>query len=378
MIHSFQTTRNTIPCTVPSRICNSTSRRCRMRASTIRHLSGHRGLNYGFNFPSQQTGATASCHGSTQRPVAEAYQARLLQQAYGAQASGHTEYGTPPYRTVMNDQPATHASTNTTTPATVDITPPQIKNEASPNPRTAARDQLWKLPETAKERSLSQANIRTVLFDPFQSDTTPAKQKQEEEPVKQDSTPGFIRHVSGNTLQPPSSFSHTPSKFFPTALAPQLLKSPSPTGSNATNNLRDSSPDQLPRKNSYLPTIPTITTTSASKGTPQTLERSFFPEELAFPPSLFSPSSASKTTKAEKHASALQTWWTSGATFARQEEILPVPPARPTHHLNLTPSSLLRPPPHPRHREPRLLHLRPALAAPRLLRAVEQAAGLVY
>lgn len=46
---------------------------------------------------------------------------------------------------------------------------PTVATPLNPASRTAMRDQLWKLGEQAKERSLSQTNIRTVLYDPFRS-----------------------------------------------------------------------------------------------------------------------------------------------------------------------------------------------------------------
>ena len=185
--------------------------------------------------------------------------------------------------------------------------------------RTAIRDQLWKHVETAKERSLSQANIRTVLYDPFQSQPSPAGEEEPEKVLaKQDQVPTtFSKNVAGHTLQPPPSFDPASSKFFPTVLAPQIVKPSSPAANTLTNNLQDSSPDPYPT-NSYKHNTPLIMTSSDSRPTPQTLKGPFFPAEQDLRSHL-GVSTSSNIGKKE-YDEELNDWWTSGNNFARQEE----------------------------------------------------------
>jgi hypothetical protein len=237
----------------------------------------------------------------------------VWQQTYDAQPGGITSY--------RAEQPLATIDHNTvnTAPLRSPQPTPQIRapQPQHVNARSVARDQLWKLTETAKERSQSQANIRTVLHDPFQSQDTPSKSKQEDETLNSDTASSFTHNVAGNKLQPPTSFDTSSSRFFPTGLAPQIQKPPSPSGSATSNNLENSSPENLRTKQTYAHATPTITKTSESKGTPQTLQPPFFPEELSVHPSTSTSSSASKK---QTYDELLQEWWTSGNKFARQEE----------------------------------------------------------
>ncbi|KAK3710199.1 hypothetical protein LTR37_010420 [Vermiconidia calcicola] len=274
------------------------------------------GLNYDFHFPppnppnrSQVLGWPPYHAESTNTPNRAESQ---RQQPY------HDQTSIPSYPQYQGSHAGSHdrytSSDRTTVQPSNEIAAPQPQHPQAFNPRTAARDQLWKLPETAKERSLSQANIRTVLYDPFQAQRTAAQAKQEEDPVKQDVSPTFAHNNASNTLQPPKSYDPNPSKFFPTVLAPRQQSSP--TRSSTENNLRDSSPDPYQNKPSYMHGMPLITTSSESKPTPQILNGPFFGGDHDLRSSLGSSSVADREAQDEQ----LRDWWTSGNKFARQEE----------------------------------------------------------
>jgi hypothetical protein len=182
------------------------------------------------------------------------------------------------------------------------------------NPRTVARDQLWKLPEVAKERTQSQTNIRTVLFDPFQSQQTPAKvENQAEQSQPQEDPTPFSKHVSGNVLLPPASLDTSSSRFFPTTLVPQLQKPPSPAFSNTTNDLLNSFVDS-PQKPAYIQTTEKVQNPIIVDGVKQTLKAPFFVEATGLGSSIL------RGEGDEIYDERLQEWWKSGNTFARQEE----------------------------------------------------------
>ena len=281
------------------------------------------GLNYDFHFPPADATTHQSQGHSGQTHMHDEYatfqrQQNQLMQALGNQATNYSEQG---YSQYQNTRPGVqtnvveankpHATTNAQTEAA------RPKPVTPYDTRTAIRGQLWKHVETAKERSLSQANIRTVLYDPYQNQSTTMKAEPEREPEKQIISPAFSKNITGNILQPPSSFDPTSSKFFPTVLAPDVGKQSSPGTSVAENNLRDSSPDPYPAK-AYLQNTPLIMTSSDSKPTPQTFQGPFFANE----PDLRSSIGSATTTSASKKAcdEELHDWWTSGNTFVRQEE----------------------------------------------------------
>lgn len=305
----------------------------------------HSGLNYGFHFPTALQAAYAPQSGPCpQYNQIKSFTSRF-QPVYGTQNSNIGQHGCSQYRPPTDHQPLHTTPSHGMTQAVKvsnDTSTPQSHRTINFNPRTAARDQLWKLPEAAKERSQSQTNIRTVLFDPFRNQQTPAKAEQDD-PKKEDPTPTFTKHVSGNTLQPPASFDHSVSKFFPTALAPQLQKPPSPANSNITNDLLNSSPDP-PQKISYVQTTPIVKKPIAMEGTKQTLQPPFFPDELRLNPAISSLSTEDQQT----HDERLQEWWTSGNKFARQEEfyqsLVNAPPTRTTSTTQSSPLSPIAPP----------------------------------
>lgn len=275
------------------------------------------GLNYNFHFPQTDT---TNRHSQTQDTQAYPYEPHLLMQSYGphdpqASRQSYSQY----QNSASGVQIPQGEAARTRVASDLEVEAPRPKVVTPLDTRTAIRGQLWKHVETAKERSNSQANIRTVLYDPYQNQTSTLKAEQDQEPKKQDVSPAFSKNVIGNTLQPPSSFDPTSSKFFPTVLAPvpDIAKPTSPTRSIAENNLRDSSPDPYPYQH-YNQKPPLIMTSSDSKPTPQTFKGPFFAAE----PNLRS-SIGSVTTSAVSNTSydeQLAEWWTSGNTFARQED----------------------------------------------------------
>ena len=281
------------------------------------------GLNYDFQFPSGGTtshtlpGLGGPSYSTTrQNPVVK--DDRPWQQAHTRPPQGVTTgQRYPQYHTggllVREEYRQAHPEHNVDTP---EIAAPRPTSISQLNPRASMSDHLWKISETAKERTQSQANIgRTVLYNPLQNQSTiPAGP----EDLPSDLSPELSRHVAGNVLQPPTSFDPTSSKFFPTLLAPQVSPTPASVADTIENNLRDSSPDAKYTTSHYQQTVPIITRTSDYKATPQILTRSLT-QDTGYPSS-----SATTTTSSEANRKAynaeLDEWWTSGNKFIRQEE----------------------------------------------------------
>ncbi|KAK5164276.1 uncharacterized protein LTR77_009970 [Saxophila tyrrhenica] len=284
------------------------------------------GLNYDFHFPPTSSAAARTPYDG-HSVAGSPYQHRLAnqredppKQIYRFEGSNAPEQNQPSRQTACHIGPDEAEASSTVSQPLTELAAPQPQHAVPFNPRIAARDQLWKLPETAKERSQSQANIRTVLFDPFQSESTPEKPKQATKEDDQESTTAFSRRVAGRKLQPPPTLTPSLSRFFPTGLVPPLPKSSSPTGSTTTNILQNSSPDPPPSKQSYTQTTPLITRTAAPQPTPQTLQAPFFPSELPTNPAIASDDDTTKTPR-ETYDARLHEWYTSGTTFVRHEAL---------------------------------------------------------
>lgn len=184
------------------------------------------------------------------------------------------------------------------------VEPSSRSRAASPlETRLAMREHVMKMGQQAKERSISQANIRTVLYDPFQ-DKSPTK-----EPAP--AAPPSKLVIQDPTAAPAPAHApqkHAPSNFgfpflgmgtfpgldglgsdgkspFPTTLAP-FVKMPFPV----SDDLRDSSPDREWHRSSE--------------------------DDSDNPPMLMSGSSTSKLWDPDK----LDDWLWSGNKFARQED----------------------------------------------------------
>ena len=280
------------------------------------------GLNYNFHFPqamnrvSQDVGGQAyfgANKGVTNDPT------RQWRQTFGSQMTpaGGTGYA----RTVAS------GSQNTTiegrghhaTPGYEIVAPTPTQPTPTNTHNTAMLDQLWKVADTAKERSQSQGKIRTVLYDPFQSQQSAVKTEPEKQPEKQDVPPPvFSKQVQGKTLQPPSTFDATSSSFFPTVLAPSLQvgRSSSPIGGVIEHNLRESSPDTQWSKRPVDHSAPVISALSESKPTPQRLSGVLVANDTSAYDSVTTSTHAARNAYDDE----LNQWWTSGNLFARQEE----------------------------------------------------------
>jgi len=178
--------------------------------------------------------------------------------------------------------------------------------------RAAMKDQLHKMADSAKERSLSQANIRTVLYDPFrmQSIAEPEPTKVLE-PAKQ--TSPELKRTVANPSGLPSRLQLPAAPSFNTAVgAPRLT----PAGS--TENLKQSSPDTYwTRRETEVNTPFASSSTYQDQPTPQNFKGPFFGDLPGLPGSAGKklPPPSKKTYDEELHD-----WWRNGNTFARQEE----------------------------------------------------------
>ena len=283
------------------------------------------GLDYDFHFPSARPTARATQENAGKPQF---YDGNAIptpsenpqQQSYGSQITNAPRQSYPQYQNIapnvsnqQQEPPRTRVTANT------EIAAPRPKPVTPYDNRTAIRDQLWKHVETAKERSLSQANIRTVLYDPYQSPASTQKPKPdpEKEPEKQVTPPEFNQYGTQKGLQLPRSFDGSSSRFFPTVLVPDAEKSSSSGPSVPENNLRDSDPDPYPT-NTRAQNTPWIKTSSSSRPTPQTFKAPFFPDEPN-PRSSIGSATASRAAR-ETYDEELNKWFKNGTTFQRQQE----------------------------------------------------------
>ncbi|KAK4543407.1 hypothetical protein LTR36_005550 [Oleoguttula mirabilis] len=199
----------------------------------------------------------------------------------------------------------------------VGSTPLPTKPVTPLSTRIYMKDQLRKIGDQAEKRSLSQANIRTVLYDPFrsQSGQSGANTEHDDAPESvQQASPEIKRTVANPSglpahLQPPVAH-HAPigQTFSATVGAPRLT----PIGS--VENLKQSSPDTYWSKRE----ADINSSSEQDKPTPQNFKGPFFGDYPGMPGS-----SAKKKPSApvnRTHDEALNDWWMNGKTFARQEE----------------------------------------------------------
>jgi hypothetical protein len=150
------------------------------------------------------------------------------------------------------------------------------------------RENVLKMSEHAKERTKSQANIRTVLHDPFLNQ--PKSPKPEPEPTKEPTSAQSVTQIQTSSLHLPGL--GMPLRGFPTTLAPSVVMPLDAVSVASENNLRDSSPDcEWQRK----------------------------PAETYDVTAVAFPSGQSSIHKWDPRK--LDEWWWSGTKFARHEEL---------------------------------------------------------
>lgn len=154
----------------------------------------------------------------------------------------------------------------TTSASSKEVIPPIVQSKpASPlETRTAMREHVIKMGEQAKERTKSQANIRTVLYDPFQDQSQKGQPPKIEEPafkqedkntqsVKQPIAPPgtYQKHainpfslpaLSLNVAPGPNRRSGSGQSPFPTTLAPSVRMPFNSSPNMVDDEFRDSSP----------------------------------------------------------------------------------------------------------------------------------------
>lgn len=174
--------------------------------------------------------------------------------------------------------------------------------------RTAIKDQLRKIGDQAKERSLSQANIRTVLYDPFRTQSSAtAEHDTAPEPVEQVS-PEIKRTVANPSGLPAHMQPRAAQTFSAAVGAPRLT----PIGS--VENLKKSSPDKYWSGRGADVSGPL----EQEQPTPQNLSGPFFGDYPGMPGSSSKKKVFAPTTRT--YDEELKDWWVNGKTFARQEE----------------------------------------------------------
>ena len=232
-------------------------------ASTVRDPAAYAQYPAYYHASSISTTGTAM-----QSPGAQRYFAERAALANKIQAHWNQVYSPSAYRN-PNIPNAHDGQYGIADPALAPRWEPEI---AHPKPvqslnRTAMRDQLIKLGENAKERSLSNSNIRTVLHDPFQLPATPVKTEAAKSSI-------------------PSRDSAIPRKL---------------------DILQQSSPDTQWTKRPFEHTTPLLAQSTAKTAAPDHQQHL---------------SAAKPDVDARKtYEDELDSWWTGGDRFARHEAI---------------------------------------------------------
>ncbi|KAF2160281.1 hypothetical protein M409DRAFT_29370 [Zasmidium cellare ATCC 36951] len=192
--------------------------------------------------------------------------------------------------------------------------------------REAMRDQLWKVSEFAQQRTNSQANIRTVLHDPFQA------QSVQSDDTRAEPFPDFDGRSESESTQ-----CYIPRRYTKPSLPTYRTWRDTQPALNGTKpiplirpeeNLADSVPDTDARSSR-------VTSFESSGAT-------FVIDE----PAASTPPASKKSYDEE-----LKDWWTSGNKFARQEDLyqrikaheVGKASARVSRYTTTTPSTRPRP-----------------------------------
>ena len=174
-----------------------------------------------------------------------------------------------------------------------EILAPQPKPISSYD-RSAMRHTLYKLGESARERNHSQANIRTVLHDPFQRPSAPELQK--------------TGPASAQQVRP--SFSTKASDSAKVTQSSPLRR----VRNKRKDILQQSSPDTQWTKRPYEHSTPLLTKSSAIKPASQPITKTDDATQGAHV-------GRKQGNGAKTYEEWLDDWWKNGSTFARQEEL---------------------------------------------------------
>ena len=187
---------------------------------------------------------------------------------------------------------------------------PQLKTFTPLSTRNSMRDHLLRLGDQAKNRSLSHANLRSVMYGPFQASSSPTSTKIAEQ-TQDDESPRVYRTVAN-----PSGILPTPKQ---TRQDDTPIKPFTPTvGARRTANtsaamvLKEVSPEYADMSSSYNASF------SQAQPTPQDFKRPFFDQTTTaadWSQALSKPPTSKKGIDDE-----LKDWWTSGNTFQRHED----------------------------------------------------------
>ncbi|TKA23678.1 hypothetical protein B0A50_06514 [Salinomyces thailandicus] len=179
--------------------------------------------------------------------------------------------------------------------------------------RASMKDQLYKISDQAKERNLSQSDIRTVLYDPFRSQTATDTSTLSAAPPQQ-ASPELKRTVANPSGIPPSS---QKKPMEPLLTLDSTIGSSRVTSAQDAEHLRTSSTGrsssiQIPSVDPSLAgsafDVNTYSQSPTSKPPPSGDSKAIGDEQEK--------AEVKKTREAE-----LREWWTNGTTFTRQQEL---------------------------------------------------------
>ncbi|KAK0347856.1 hypothetical protein LTS02_016231 [Friedmanniomyces endolithicus] len=214
--------------------------------------------------------------------------------------------------------------------------------------RNSMRHQLFKISDQAKERSLSQANIRTVLHDPFSPRTggTTDTAGASDVPAMQDPFPELKKTVANPSGLPPSAHA-TGAQHAASArvLAPTFGAYRSTPGASTENSVMYSSPGPSWSKKD---TVSTPYAISKSERRDDVTTDKAMGETLEDMLSYFESKAKAKDEEARNRGKQsgdqkLNEWWMNGSTFARHEDMYNAIKAANTSYMTSSPPDTFGP-----------------------------------
>ncbi|EMC98133.1 hypothetical protein BAUCODRAFT_414052 [Baudoinia panamericana UAMH 10762] len=198
------------------------------------------------------------------------------------------------------------------------LQPEHVQATLPPTSRTAMRDQLVKIGDQAKERNLSQSNIRTVLYDPFRSQPDPTEQAAVNTTKATAPSPQLKKTVANPSGLPPHL---QPLATQPTSARPfdKAVGAPRPSSITSPRTIQQADIPCL--HSTYKDLIDYVDEELAPEKDPVL---QFFTSHYVrnCPQSIASvPMPALASFDAKAHTNSLDNWWLNGTTFARHEDM---------------------------------------------------------
>ncbi|KAK5679399.1 hypothetical protein LTS10_008214 [Elasticomyces elasticus] len=274
------------------------------------------GLNYDYNFP-----ATGS--DSTQPSMADRRDSADPRGIPGRRFSRRGLLDAPVQAERAIIPPPPRATTSDTDWPALRADAEAISKAAAPlSVRNSMRHQLFKISDQAKERNLSQANIRTVLHDPFspQSSTAGASVVADEPVARQEHFPELKKTVANPSGLPQSM---QPASVQPLSMQSAVAARAFVPGRTPEKLQTSSSPDTYwTKKNATTVTPHSSSASRLQEPTPAFKLAGTLEDLLAeFETKAKNEDEEARATGGKTWDQKLDEWWKNGSTFQRHEDM---------------------------------------------------------